>query len=91
MIAAILPRPSLRAAEVTESPGFEHDEALILGRAVAGRNAYSKEVSLGLFQPTPKEVKGQRRKMGKEETVTVDLLCRVGPAKHTDERLRALR
>jgi hypothetical protein len=38
--------------------GFEHDEALTLGRAVAGLNAYSKGVSLGLFQPTPGEVKG---------------------------------
>jgi len=37
--------------------GFEHDEALILGRAVAGLNAYSKGVSPGPFQPTPREVK----------------------------------
>ena len=53
--------------------GFDHGEALSLGRAVGGLNAYSKGVSLGLFQPTPKEVKEQRRKMRKEETVTVDL------------------
>jgi hypothetical protein len=68
--------------------GFEHGEALTLGRAVAGLNAYSKGVSLGPFQPTPKEVKEQRRKMRKEETVTVDLLHRAVPAKHTDEGLR---
>ena len=42
--------------------GFEHDEALTLGRAVAGLNAYSKGVSLGLFQPTPREVKGLAEK-----------------------------
>ena len=54
--------------------GFEHDEALTLGRAVAGLNAYSKGVSLGLFQPTPEEVQEKRRRMRKEETVTVDLL-----------------
>jgi hypothetical protein len=72
------------------SLGFEHDEALILGRAVAGLNAYSKGVSLGLFQPTPREVKEQRQKMRKEETVTVDLLHRAVPAKHIDEGLRAL-
>jgi hypothetical protein len=41
------------AAVVAEVLGFEHDEALTLGRAVAGLNAYSKGVSLGLFQPTP--------------------------------------
>ena len=81
---------TLWAAVVAEVLGFEHGEALTLGRAVAGLNAYSKGVSLGLFQPTPKEVKEQRRKMRKEETVTVDLLHRAVPAKHTDEGLRAL-
>ena len=48
---------TLWAAVVAEVLGFEHDEALTLGRAVAGLNAYSKGVSLGLFQPTPREVK----------------------------------
>jgi hypothetical protein len=81
---------TLWAAVVAEVLGFEHDEALTLGRAVAGLNAYSKGVSLGLFQPTPMEVKEQRRKMRKEETVTVDLLHRAVSAKHTDEGLRAL-
>ena len=67
-----------RAPVVAEVLGFEHDEALALGRAVAGLNAYSKGVSLGLLQPTPREVKEQRQKMRKEETVTVDLLHRAG-------------
>ena len=70
---------------MAEVLGYEHDEALTLGQAVAGLNAYSKAVSLGLFQPTPREVKEQRRKMRKEETVTVDLLHHAVPAKHTDE------
>jgi hypothetical protein len=52
--------------------------------------AYSKGVSLGLIPPTPREVKEQRWKMGKEETMTIDLLHRAVPAKHTDEGLRAL-
>jgi len=81
---------TLWAVVVAEVLGFEHDEALTLGRAVAGLNAYSKGFSLGLFQPTPREVKEQRRKMRKEETVTVDLLHRAVPAKHADEGLRAL-
>ncbi len=81
---------TLWAAVVAEFLGFEQDEALTLGRAVAGLNAYSKEVSLGLFQPTPREVKEQRRKMRKEETVTVDLLHGTVPAKNTDEGLRAV-
>jgi hypothetical protein len=75
---------------VAEVLGFEHDEALTLGRAVAGLNAYSKGVSLGLFQQTPREVKEQRRKMRKEEIVSINLLHRAVPAKHTDEGLRAL-
>ena len=81
---------TLWAAVVAEVLGFEHDEALTLGRAVAGLNAYSKGVSLGLFQPTPTEVKEKRQKMPREETVTVDLLHRAVPAKHTAEGLRAL-
>jgi hypothetical protein len=63
------PRLTLWAAVVAEVLGFDHDEALTLGRAVAGLNAYSKGVSLGLFQPTPREIQEQRRKMRKEDTV----------------------
>jgi hypothetical protein len=81
---------TLWVAVVAEVMGFEHDEALTLGRAVAGLNAYSKGVPLGLFQPTLIEVQEQRRKMHKEDTVTADLLDRAVPAKHTDEGLRAL-
>ena len=81
---------TLWAAVVAEVLGFDHEEALTLGRAVAGLNAYSKGLALGLFQPTPKAIKEQRQKMRREETVTVDLLHRALPAKHTDEGLRAL-
>ncbi len=81
---------TLWAAVVAEVLGFDHEEALTLGRGVAGLNACLKGVSLGLFQPTPVEVKEKRRKIRKEETVTIDLLHRAVPAKHTDEGLRAL-
>jgi hypothetical protein len=81
---------TLWAAVVAEVLGFNHDEALTLGRAVAGLNASSKGVSLGLFQPTPEEVQEQRRRMRKEETVTVALLHRAVPALHTNEGLQAL-
>jgi hypothetical protein len=53
---------TLGAAVVAEVLGFEHDETLTLGRAVAGLNAYSKGVSLGLFQATPREVKERAEK-----------------------------
>jgi len=51
---------TLWAAVVAEVLGFEHDEALTLGRAVTGLIAYSKGVSLGLFQPTPTGRGGRR-------------------------------
>jgi len=53
---------TLWAAVVAEALGFERDEALSLGRTVAGLNAYSKGVSLGLFQATPREVKERAEK-----------------------------
>jgi hypothetical protein len=43
------PVMTLWAAVVAEVLGFAHDEALTLGRAVAGLNSYSKGVSLGRF------------------------------------------
>jgi hypothetical protein len=81
---------TLWAAVVAERLGFDWDEALTLGRAVAGLNAYSKGVALGLFQPTPHEVKERRERMQAEERLSVDLLQRAVPAKRTESGLRAL-
>jgi hypothetical protein len=81
---------TLWAAVVAERLGFAHDEALSLGRAVAGLNAYAKGVSLGLFTPTPKEVRKQRQRMQATETMSVDLLQRAVPAQQTEAGLRAL-
>jgi hypothetical protein len=81
---------TLWAAVVAEMLGFDYDEALTLGRGVAGLNAYSKGLALGLFQPTPKAVREQRQKLRKDEVVTIDLLNHAVPAKYTDEGLRAL-
>jgi hypothetical protein len=44
----------------------------------------------GALPADSQRVQEQRRKIRKEETVTVDLLRRAVPAKHTDEGLRAL-
>ena len=49
------------AAVVAERLGFTWEEALTLGRAVAGLNAYAKGKALGLFTPTPPEVQAQRQ------------------------------
>jgi len=81
---------TLWAAVVAQRLGFEWEEALTLGRAVAGLNAYSKGVRLGLFTPAPAEVREQRKKLRPKETITVDLLQRAVPAVHTKEGLRAL-
>lgn len=81
---------TLWAAVVAERLGFEHGEALTLGRSVAGLNAYSKGVSLGLFTPTPAEVKDKRKKLRPKETITVSLLHRAVPAVHTTDGVRAL-
>lgn len=81
---------TLWAAVVAERLGFRRDEALTLGRAVAGLNAYAKGVSLGLFTPTPKEVREQRKKLRPQATITIDLLQRAVPAVYTADGLRAL-
>jgi hypothetical protein len=81
---------TLWAAVVAERLGFTHDEALTLGRAVAGLNAYSMGVSLGLIHPAPEGVREQRKKLQKGKTLTVALLGRAVPVVRTPEGLRAL-
>jgi len=78
------------AAMVAEGLGFDWEEALTLGRAVAGLNAYGKGVSLGLYQPTPQAERKRRRKRTKVEVLQVDLLHRSVPSVQTPEGLRAL-
>ncbi len=81
---------TLWAAVVAERLGFDWEEALTLGRAVAGLNAYSKGKALGLFQPTPEAVREKRRRLREAEGVSVDLLGRAVPARQTADGLRAL-
>ncbi len=81
---------TLWAAVVAERLGFDHREALTLGRAVAGLNAYAKGKALGLFHPRPAELKRRRRRLAEGEPVKVSLLHRAVPAVHTSEGVRAL-
>jgi hypothetical protein len=81
---------TLWAAVVAECLGFAWEEALTLGRAVAGLNAYAKGKALGLFTPTPREVKLKRQMLRAEETLTVEILHRAVPAQQTNGGLRAL-
>lgn len=80
---------TLWGAVVAERLGFDWREALTLGRALAGLNAYAKGVRLGLFQPTPKAVKERRREASAGEAITVDLMHRAIPAVQTPEGIRA--
>jgi hypothetical protein len=69
--------------------GFNHDEALSLGKTLAGLTAQSKGRRLGIFKPTPKELKKVReRKRGEE--FQVELLGRALPAVNTDDGVRAV-
>ena len=82
---------ALWAAVVAEGLGFEHDEALTLGKAVAGLTAQSKGQRLGIFTPSPEAVRLQRAEKAKKAGVlSVALLGRAVPALHTDEGLRAV-
>jgi hypothetical protein len=81
---------TLWAAVVAERLGFRRDEALTLGRAVAGLNAYAKGVALGLFAPTPRKLREERKRLRARETLAVDLLGRAVPAVRTPDGLRAL-
>lgn len=82
---------TLWAAIVAQRLGFTHEEALTLGRAVAGLNAYSKGRALGIFKPTPQDVRAKRESRAKTEAVLqVELLHRAVPVVKTPEGLRAL-
>ena len=79
---------TLWAAVVAERLGFDHDEALTLGRAVAGLNAYSKGKRLGIFKPSSETLADKRREQPKEG-FEVELLHRAVPVVATPEGIRA--
>jgi hypothetical protein len=81
---------TLWAAVVAERLGFNHAEALTLGKAVAGLNAYAKGVRLGIYEPAPASVKKQRQKLSSGTRLTVSLLHRAVPVAQTPDGLRAL-
>jgi hypothetical protein len=82
---------TLWAAVVAERLGFEHEEALTLGKGVAGLTAQSKGQRLGIFTPSPEAVRQQRAEKAKKAGVfSVALLGRAVPVLHTDEGLRAV-
>jgi len=85
------PVMTLWAAVVAERLGFARDEALTLGKTVAGLNAQSKGQALGVFTPAGRtETAKASRALKTGQTVHIELLHRAVPALRTREGLRAL-
>lgn len=70
--------------------GFDHDEALTLGKTVAGLNARAEGMRLGICQRTPKDVAEQRKKLRTGKQLHVDLLLRAVLVTRTPEEPLAL-
>ena len=82
---------TLWAAVVAECLGFDPDEALTLGKAVAGLTAQSKGQRLGIFTPSPEAVRKERAKKATATGVLrVALLGRAVAVLRTDFGLRAV-
>jgi hypothetical protein len=80
---------TLWATTVAERLGFDQDEALSLGKAVAGLNAQSKGQRLGIYKPVPQEIKKARaRKRGEE--FLIEICGRQVPAINTPVGVRAV-
>jgi hypothetical protein len=82
---------TLWAALVAQRLGFDEDEALTLGKALAGLNAKAKEGHrLGIFKPHEEKAKIAREKEPGERFL-IEVLGRPVPATNTDEGIRAVR
>ena len=86
--AAVL---TLWAAVVAERLGFGHEEALTLGRALAGLTAHAKGIRLGIFEPASSdEVRERRERLAEGQQLEVQLMGRTIPVVGTPEGLRAI-
>jgi hypothetical protein len=82
---------TLWAAVVAERLGFDRDEALTLGRALAGLNAQSKGRALGIFRPaSASDAKRKRAALRPGESFAIELMGRAVPAMRTKAGVRAL-
>ena len=80
---------TLWATVVAKRLGFDKDEALTLGRAVAGLNAYSKGRRLGIFKPDEEKAKKAREKEP-GLAFRIEICGRAVPAQNTEEGIRAV-
>ena len=82
---------TLWAAVVAECLGFDPEEALTLGKALAGLTAQSKGQRLGIFTPSPDAVRKERANKAKAAGVLrVALLGRAVPVLRTENGFRAV-
>src|SRR5947209_8318589 len=81
---------TLWAAVVAQRLGFDEDEALTLGKAVAGLNAQAKGRRLGIFRPHEENAKKAREKERGEE-FWIEICGRPVPVKNTDDGIRAVK
>ena len=81
---------TLWAAVVAQRLGFDEDEALTLGKAVAGLNAQAKGRRLGIFKPHEEKAKKAREKERGEE-FWIEICGRPVPAKNTEDGIRAVK
>jgi len=80
---------TLWAAVVAQRLGFAEDEALTLGKAVAGLNAQAKGRRLGIFKPHEEKAKKAREKE-RGERFLIEVCGRPVPAMNTDDGIRAV-
>ena len=80
---------TLWAAVVAQRLGFNWDEAVSLGKAVAGLSAQAKGRRLGIFKPQEEKTKAARQKE-RGEQFWVEICGRSIPAMNTAEGIRAV-
>jgi len=80
---------TLWAAVVAERLGLDEDEALSLGKALAGLTAQRKGRTLGIYKPHEEGAKKAREKKRGEE-FWIELLGKPIPAKNTQNGVRAV-
>jgi len=82
---------TLWSAVVAVRMGYRWDEALTLGKAVAGLNAQSKGRRLGVYGPPKGTEEGKPpKKVGLGEDFWVEVSGRAVPAKRTQDGARAV-
>ncbi len=81
---------TLWAAVVAERLGYQRDEALTLGKGVAGLNAQAKGRRLGIYHPPKVEGGEKPKKAGLGEEFWVKICGRPIPARTTEDGIRAV-